>query len=179
VRTYPEGLGRRLPWNHGIRLQAHYLNTTEDPIEGYVTLTLRIAEPGTVREYVGQLFMNNMNIDIAPLSPGSASKTCSVPSHIQLLTAAGHMHNTGVFLRSETNDGRLIYETTEWDEPPFHFFDPPYAVAPATAIFYWCDYENFKNIQLTFGRSAATNEMCIFNADYFPAPNGENIDCLF
>lgn len=179
VRTYPPGLGRRLPGNHGIRIQAHYLNTTEDPLEAQVTLILRMAEVGTVQQYVGQLFMNNMDIDIAPLSPGSASKTCSVPANIQLLSASGHMHETGVYLRAETSDGRLIYETSDWSEPAVPSFDPPFAVAPATEITYRCDYQNFKDIELTFGGSAATNEMCIFGADYFPAPNGQNIDCLF
>jgi hypothetical protein len=37
----------------------------------------------------------------------------------------------------------------------------------------------FKDIELTFGQSAELNEMCIFNADYFPAPDSANIDCLF
>lgn len=57
--------------------------------------------------------------------------------------------------------------------------DPPFVVDPAIEVTYYCDYENYKDTELTFGRSAETNEMCVFNADYFPAPNGANIDCLY
>jgi hypothetical protein len=176
IFAYPDGMGRRLPLTDGLRIQVHYLNTTDQPVTAKVAVTLHT---GTVTTYVGQLFMNTLAVSIPPRSAGSAGSACAVPPGISLLGAASHMHRSGTHFKAQTDDGRAIYETTEWSEPPLHVYTPPFAVSPGTAIQYHCDYQNDTDSTLTFGESAATNEMCIFSADYFPAKDGASIDCLF
>lgn len=178
VFDYPEGVGTLVKQDEGIRLNAHYLNTTPNPIDATVTTVLYIKERAAVSQFSSHIFFNNFAILVGPRSTGKAEKTCKIPKDINLLGVAGHMHQFGTLLRAETGSGDLVYETESWDEPENAIFDPPMPIAKDDTITYWCDYENTSDGTLTFGDSAETDEMCILSGRYFPADDGETIECF-
>ncbi|MGZ3440991.1 MAG: hypothetical protein ACXVDD_15815, partial [Polyangia bacterium] len=52
-------------------------------------------------------------------------------------------------------------------------FDPPLALPAGTAISFACTYDNSDgSAPLRYGDSARTDEMCIFSAQFYPAPFG-------
>jgi hypothetical protein len=177
--VYPDGIGRILFAEEGLRVQAHYLNTTREPITAYVAVTLEAVDPGEVEALAAQVFINTFGISIPPQGPGSAQNSCAVPHEAKLLTASSHMHQFGTYFEARTSDGQLIFETTEWAEPTPWRFDPPLALEAGSQIHIRCEYLNTTDMTLTFGESAATNEMCILSGLYYPAPNGASITCLF
>jgi hypothetical protein len=177
--VYPPGIGRMLFANEGLRVQAHYLNTTSETITAYVAVTLEAVAPAAVETLAAQVFINTLSINVPPQSQGAATKSCGVPQDIQLLTASSHMHRFGTHFEARTSDGQLVYETNEWAEPdPWHF-DPPLPVPGGASIDIRCEYDNTTDTTLSFGESADTNEMCILSGLYYPAPQGAGIICLF
>ena len=47
----------------------------------------------------------------------AAARGLTVPKHVNLFTAASHMHSHGVHYIARASDGQLLYETQDWAEP--------------------------------------------------------------
>jgi hypothetical protein len=178
VLSYPPGVGRFFPGSDGIRILAHYLNTTSKPLHAQVELRLDYVDTDQVQAHAAEIFLNNLAIRVRP-GQSTASHSYTVPYDIKLLGGVSHMHRTGVGFTSSTSDGRVIYEGTDWNEPKEATFDPPMEIAAGTGITWSCSYNNTSNTTLTFGESAATNEMCIFSGTFYPAPGGTGLSSLF
>ncbi|HVU01325.1 MAG TPA: hypothetical protein VHE30_06220 [Polyangiaceae bacterium] len=179
IIKYPDGIGRFLPAGDGIRLQVHYINTGQDTLTASVSLRIRYVDPSKVQYHAGEVFLNNVGINVPP-GKSTATSTVQMPYAIKLLGAASHMHKRAILFDSKTNDGREIYTTTEWNEPTASSFWPGMDVPAGGSISWSCTWQNDTGQTLTFGESAASNEMCIFSGIYYPAPNGAGISkqCL-
>jgi len=168
---YPEGIARSWQGSQGIRIQAHYFNTTDAPIEGRVIVELHTSTAGNFTLSSG-IFFNNLGINVPANSMGTAERTCTLPQDIELMNTISHMHQYGTRFTATTGDGTVLYETTDWSEPETREFDPPLHLPAGTEITYRCEYNNTSNRPLTFGESARTNEMCIFGGQFFPSSGG-------
>ena len=177
LNTYPPGVGRFLPGDDGVKILVHYLNTTTETIHANVKLVLTVTDPANVTAHASGIFMNNLGLSVAPHSNGAATHSCTIPRDIKLLSAGSHMHQHGVHFSATTSNGTILYETSEWSDPEPRRFDPPMAIPAGTEVTWTCDYNNTTGLTLTFGPSAVTNEMCIFNGIYYPAPQGQGIEC--
>lgn len=173
---YPAGVARLHPASEGIRIQAHYLNVTDEPIVGNVKVTLYTRGTDGV-ELASALFFNNLAVSVPANATGFAEKTCTLPQDLWLMNAVSHMHQYGTRFRATTNDGTVLYETDDWAEPEERKFETPLRLPAGTAITFRCDYDNPTNAPLRFGESARTDEMCIFTGQFYPAPNG-GIVCM-
>ncbi len=69
----------------------------------------------------------------------------------------------------------MIFESQDWDGPTPAVFNPAMELATGTTITWACSFQNDTGENLTFGESASTNEMCIFNGIYYPSPDGSSI----
>jgi hypothetical protein len=179
LTKYPPGVGRYVEPESGLRVMAHYLNTGSTPIEAQVTVVFKVAPGGSVEMQAASMFFNNLGVFVNPNSTGQATKTCNVPHEARIIDIVSHMHKYGVHFKAETDQGVLVYEGTDWDEPEPAHYDPPLVIPAGSQITYTCDYDNPTSQFLTFGDSAQFNEMCILSGTYFPAPNGESITCIF
>jgi hypothetical protein len=175
--TYPDGVGRRVNQGTGFRILMHYFNTQPSPIEATVTVQFHYVAPDQIQYEAGSLFLNNLGVRVGPNQAGQATQTCRLPYDIKLIGAVSHMHSFAKKFLAETDNGTVIYEGTEWDEPEPRGFSPPLELAANTRITYTCDYVNTTSNTLTFGDSAQTNEMCILSGTYYPAPAGATLSC--
>lgn len=176
---YPPGVGRFVSAGQGFRVQIHYLNVSTETVHAEIAATIRGTEPEAVPVHASGIFINTFGINVDPLSNGSADNHCTVPKDVNVFTAASHMHKHGVHFVARDDEGQLLYETNEWAEPEPWLFKPPRQLKAGTSIHIHCDYKNDSSVNLSFGESAASNEMCIFAGSYFPAADGESITCLF
>lgn len=172
--TYPSGVGRFLPGTDGLRLQVHYLNTTSDPLQVKATFSMQYVDADKIPIKAGGVFLNNLGLMVPP-GKSTQTKSWALTSDIKLLTAVSHMHLHALQFTSQTDDGRKLYDSTDWDGPTPTTFDPPMEIATGTTITWACTFQNDTGMTLTFGESANTNEMCIFNGIYFPSPDGSSI----
>ena len=175
---YPPGIAALAKKTDGFRFQSHYLNTTNAPITASVVTTFHIAEPGTITDHAGVLFMVQPNFAIKPHTTQVVTRNCKVPRDMNLLLASSHMHQHGTHFDGNVG-GNLVYTTNTWDNPKPKIFSPEVVAKQGDPISFSCTFQNDSDKTLTFGESALINEMCIFSAQYYPLPLGADatIDC--
>jgi hypothetical protein len=178
VVTYPAGIGQAFNSDETVRVMVHYLNTTSDPIDASVTITLNYVSADQVTNLAASMFLNALGVKVPP---GTSTQGFSyqVGTDMNLLTAAGHMHRRGTHFAGTAMfpDGttKTLYTTDTWDEPVAAAFAPAVALPSGTSIDWACTYANDTGTTLRFGESANTNEMCIFTGTFYPAPGGAGI----
>jgi hypothetical protein len=173
VISCPAGVGRILKKGEGLRILAHYLNTTGDPITGQITIKFRFVETNQVQFLAAQMFLNNAGL-LVPAGKSTQTRTFNVPYDIKMLYAVSHMHSRGTRFQARTNTGQVIYDGPDWDEPKENVFTPPMDVKAGSTITWSCDFANNTGRTLIFGESADVNEMCILNALFYPPTPGQH-----
>jgi hypothetical protein len=122
-----------------------------------------------------QVYLNDSKLDVPP-GQGSAGGTMALPagvSNVKLLSTQSHMHRHAVGFQATLDDGTVLYRTTTWSGPPTMTYNPPLPLADRSKISWKCDINNDTASDLTFGESAATNEMCVLTGFYYPSPGGQ------
>ena len=171
--AYPDGVAAVVAPSDGFRVQAHYLNATAAPLDVHVTITLSRVDDGAVRDHAAILFFSNGAIDVPAGASGVvAQKSCTLPFAVNLVQATGHMHEHGRSFVA-TAAGATIFSSSVYSDVTPALFDPPLALPAGTAVRFACTYDNSDGTApLHFGDSARTDEMCIFSAQFYPAPFG-------
>lgn len=163
---YPTGVGRYYPSSKGFRLNVHVINTTQEPIDAFVSFKMTYVDPSLIQQRAATMFLNDIGLSVPP-GKSTTQASYKVPYDIFLMGAGGHMHRRGVHFAAQTSDGTMLYETTDWAEPTPRQFDPPLAIKGGTVIKWSCDYQNDTDQTFAFGESAAINEMCIFPGTFY------------
>lgn len=172
--VYPPGIGASLSAAEGVRLNVHFLNTTLDTIHTHVTVTFTYVNPSDVTYQAAQIYLNNSSLQVPP-GASTATATLAIPTSVgdvKLLSAQSHMHQRATHFDATLSDGTDLYQTAQWSEPEVKTFTPALALPSGSSITWTCDFQNNTTETLTFGESAATNEMCVFTGFYYPAPAG-------
>jgi Copper type II ascorbate-dependent monooxygenase, C-terminal domain len=172
--TFPDGVAALVPKDTGLRLQSHYLNTTGQAIDAHVEITFHLAQPGTVKDHAGVLFVVEPKIKVDPMSTGTVSHNCALPLDMNIIKAASHMHKHGTNFVASIS-GETVFQTTQWDDPKPTYFMPPKAVKAGEPLSFTCTYKNDSPSTLTFGESAQTNEMCIFVSAFYPVADDTQV----
>ncbi|HVW27029.1 MAG TPA: hypothetical protein VHC69_16805 [Polyangiaceae bacterium] len=178
VISYPDGIGRSLSSSEATRFMVHYLNTTSDPIDVGASVTVDYEKASGVSQLAAGIFVYAPALQVPP---GMSTQTFSYPvaRDMSLLQMTGHMHQRGVHyeahVRTAAGDDRIVYTSDTWDEPPTQNFSPPLSLKAGDSVRYSCTYVNGTSTTLTYGESAATNEMCNLFGVYFPATSSDGI----
>ena len=172
--TYPTGVGASHRGVDGIRLNAHYFNTSTEAIRPRIEVVLDAVDRSVVRELAGPIYLNDSTINVPP-GKGTAGGTLTIPPEagsIKLLRVQSHMHRHAVSFGLSVGGGTPLYTTDSWNEPPAQVLSPEPLLTPGTPVTWRCEIQNTTNTTLTFGESADTNEMCTVTGYYYPAPDG-------
>lgn len=176
--VYPDGVAAVVAPSDGFRVQAHYLNAGAAALEVRVEVRLTRIDDAAVRDRAGVLFFSNGAIDVPAGASGVvAQKSCTLPFAVNLIQASGHMHEHGrAFIASAA--GMTLFQSAVYSDVTPAVFDPALPLASGTAVRFACTYDNSDgSAPLHFGDSARTDEMCIFSAQFYPAPFG-GFTCL-
>jgi hypothetical protein len=166
--TYPANTGRVFSASTGIRLNVHFINSGTDAKDAFVVYKVTYVDPSTLTNKVASIFLNQVGIRVPP-GTSTQSKTYTLSQDINLMDDASHMHKRGVHFVATTDGGQTLYDGTDWQEPKVKYFDPPLHLASGTKITWACTYNNDTGQTLSFGESAASNEMCIFPGEFYNA----------
>lgn len=177
--TLPDGVVFTLKQDQLVRLEMHYVNTTDAPIQISATAEFRTRLDATLE--ADFLFAGTPDID---LGTGTATQTVGpvflpfVPSlaDINIFAVTGHTHKMGTDVKvavssSASDPGQSIYapENFSWDEPETARLTPPMNLqAGAGGFRFSCDYVNTTGRRLGFGENA-DDEMCFFWLYYYPS----------
>jgi hypothetical protein len=176
---YPTGVAALVKGTQGFHMQMHYLNATQAPITAQVTITFTRATPGTITQHAGVFFFNNVyGIHVPTGQTQDVTASCSFAKNVNIMFATAHTHHfTNTF--NATIGGSMVYQTSSWDASPNQAYAPALQVASGTSVTWNCNITNTTSGTLTFGESANTNDMCIFDGQYYPADDANpTITCM-
>jgi hypothetical protein len=175
----PPGIAYTMPANQNMRLELHYINSTQATVDVEATTTVTVLPDGTVEQHADLLFVGTLDISLPPKTTTSIGPVffplASDVGDPNFFAITGHTHAYGknVTVDSVANaddPGQSVYDIPgwSWSEPETFVHDPPFKVPQGGGFRFQCDYENTSNSTITFGESA-TKEMCFFWTYYYPS----------
>jgi hypothetical protein len=180
--TLPEGVAFSMSPDQMVRLEMHYINTTQEPLSVSATSTFVTIPEEEYKHEADFLFIGNPDIDIAPHSKMTLGPTFfGLPDDLvdsKFFGITGHTHQWGTNVTvaaADTKDGpdKPIYDVPGWlwSEPETVMHDPPFVIPQNGGFRFTCEYNNMGDQNVGFGESA-NDEMCFFWAYYYPSKGG-------
>jgi len=170
--SYPPGVGMRFKSGEVIRLESHFVNTTDGDLDGSLRMNLWFAKTPLTTE-AGSFFLYDRDIVIPPRGAFTARMHCEIPEDIQVLFLAPHTHARGVALRAWITGGDLespqdLVTSAGYGDLETRTFADPIAIKAGQAIDFECDYQNESAETVVEGPSKGDNEMCLILGGYYP-----------
>jgi len=175
VIEIPDGIGFRVPEGVQLFVQSHWVNASDEAIDGQIAFSLNVQEPTTEISPAQLLTVVDTEFTISAGAEGNTTTSCTFPEDISFFIMGGHAHEYGSHVRlrhkhGDTGVEETIYET-EWQyeyasDPPMNAFskEEPYVVKAGDTISVDCSYLNTENHDIRFPQ-----EMCVGFGYYFPA----------
>ncbi len=174
IYKYPDGVGEAIPAGMGFIVNSHYVNTTAASIQAVVVIKMLVAAPGVVTQHAGGFEGVLLSISVPPTGGQTTmvGSSCTLPQDMNLLAAAGHMHDNGSHF-IVTAGGKTLLTTDETGSLP-NTFSPPLQLKAGTEITWSCIYHNATDAPLVYGPSALTNAMCNTVLAFYPIKDINN-----
>jgi hypothetical protein len=178
--TLPPGVAYTLDAHQMVKLEMHYINSTDTDQMATATVDLFAADPATIHDEAGLLFAGSLDINIPAQQQLTLHQFLTLPttfdlssSHIFAMTGHTHKLGTAVSINvapSKTGPMTSVYNPTpfQWAEPATQTFNPEFSVPLGGGFDFTCQYTNTTNATVKFGESA-NNEMCFFWVYYYPS----------
>jgi hypothetical protein len=175
---YPPGVGIDMPTTPGLRLDLHYVNTTNEPTRDRSGIALCVVE-GEHRRPKSSVKYGSFSTVQRVMVPANArdhelTGQCTVRSTepVSILSVSPHAHLLARHARLAVTkpDGTehvLHDDSFAWAEQPVYLRETPYLLEPGDTVKWMCRYDNDTNRNIPFGESSF-NEMCILWAEYYP-----------
>jgi hypothetical protein len=179
VLQLPAGVAFTLDPDQMIRLEMHYINTGDGPVDVTGSATfIPIADADFMYE-ADFLFIGDPDINIPASSTFSLGPIYfQVPAMFagaKFFGITGHTHQWGTNVTvatspSETGADTPVYDVQDWnwDEPATVYADPPFEIPSGGGFRFTCEWNNLSSQAVGFGESA-NDEMCFFWAYYYPS----------
>jgi hypothetical protein len=178
--TLPDRVAYTLAPNQMVKIEMHYLNATDAPVDATATIDFHAAEASSIDHEANILFIGSPDIDLAAGASQTLHQFFTVPSYLDfsasnIFAITGHTHKLGtdVDVRvAPTKTGPMtnVYspEPFLWSEPETTNHAPPFSVPKGGGFDFECKFTNTTSDPVKFGESA-TDEMCFFWAYYYPS----------
>jgi hypothetical protein len=171
----PDGLFFQLPAGHSLLANTHWVNATQDTVDGQAVFDVKFAQSDGSRQ-IADLFANNG--DTFTIQPGvhtTFDVTCPIGADLSLAMSTNHMHWHGTSAYTEIihADGskQMLVQDDSWtsDEqfnPKYNRFGVANAVKIVAGDKYHthCEWDNATGSPLAF-----PSEMCDGVSFYFPS----------
>jgi hypothetical protein len=178
--TLPDTVAYTLAAGQMIKLEMHYINTTETASPANAMVNFFAADPSTIQNEAGVLFNGSLDIDIGSNQTAMLHEFIQLPSYMDLsksniFAITGHEHHLGTGVTVNVGPGSAgpltsIYNPQPflWAEPATATFNTPFSVPYGGGFDLTCTWDNTTSSAVKFGESA-NDEMCFFWAYYYPA----------
>jgi hypothetical protein len=175
----PDGVGFTLDANQMIRIELHYLDPTQVPLDVTATTNFVTMDDSQFQNEADFLFIGDPDISIPPNSSTTLGpiffRLPSEYSGSQFFAITGHEHQFGTDVKVAVatgpgDPGTSVYDVPGWlwSEPATVVANPPFTVPDNGGFSFTCDWTNTSNNTVAFGESAH-DEMCFFWAYYYPS----------
>jgi hypothetical protein len=167
--------------NQMVKLEMHYLNSTDETQDVQATVDFYAADPSTIDHEASILFTGSPDVELAPGETKTLHQFFMVPSYLDLSNShifaiTGHTHKLGTNVAVRVAPGKdgpmtEVYNPSpfKWDEPETRAFNgDPFSIPTGGGLDFECTWTNTTSQTVGFGESA-TDEMCFFWAYYYPS----------
>ncbi len=179
VLQLPLGVAFSLDADQMIRLEMHYINTNDGPVDVTGTATFIPIPDAEFMNEADFLFIGNPDVNVPAMSTATLGPTWfALPSMFagaKFFGITGHTHQWGTNVTvatapSETGPDTPVYDVPgwNWDEPVTVYADPPFEIPAGGGFRFTCEWNNTSSTSVGFGESA-NDEMCFFWAYYYPS----------
>jgi hypothetical protein len=193
-------LGTRLPPHQYLRIDMHYINSTDKPIlrEGWVYLQL--VPKSDVKTTVDMItfFQGSINVPAGAKNVTTKMAKCVAPTDRYIGLVTGHFHQNGtrfsVWHDTAEGDHKLVYETYDWENPGNAYYADRVKlptvdhatnqwgaqsgylhVKKGEAISFQCEFDNPTDTTVKLGETGK-DQMCNVFGMYYPS-DGDNWNC--
>ncbi|HKQ69961.1 MAG TPA: hypothetical protein VJT73_11510 [Polyangiaceae bacterium] len=178
----PQGVGLRFKAKQVLMLQAHYLNSSKDPIEATVSLDLSTAPKEQIETEASFFLFYDPFIYVPAQGTASSGIRCEAPANISVMSSFTHYHQRGKSMKvwldpsmaAPTSEGPF-HETDDWEHP--EDFTGPKPIPAGSVFRIQCDYANPDTTDVFQGPNAATSEMCVYAGIYYPKLDADFEQC--
>jgi len=176
--TLPSGVAYSFSAHQHVRLELHYLNSSDDEQQAFASSTLMVGAPENIHDEASFLFIGTPDIQLQPGARSRVEAFFTPPAglaDVSFYAITGHTHalgtemQVGVAPAADTSPA-MVYAPPSftWSEPPTIRQDPAFTIPDGSGFKFHCDYNNTTDHVVEFGESA-TDEMCFFWAYYYPS----------
>jgi hypothetical protein len=176
--TLPAGVGFTMAPDQLIRLEMHFINTGDQPVEVKGTSTFIPMADGEFQHEADFLFAGDIKImlpqGVSLVGPSFIDMPAEF-NNVNFFGITGHAHQWGTNVRvwAAANGGDAsmpVYDVVgwKWDEPETVYHDPAFQLPGGGGFRIQCDYNNMSGGTVNFGESA-NQEMCFFWGYYYPS----------
>jgi hypothetical protein len=178
--TLPDGVAYTLAAHQMIKIEMHYINSSDADTMAQATVDFFAADPATIHDEASILFTGSPDIDIAPGATVSLHQFFAVPSyldlsHTHIFAITGHTHQYGTAVSVNVAPNKTGPMTSVYSPNPFVWSEPettnqatPFNIPVGGGLDFTCEWHNTGTNQIKFGESA-NDEMCFFWAYYYPS----------
>jgi len=174
--AFPAGVAIDIPANQLIKVEAHYINTTADDLQGHGTVTLHTTTKDAAPAYqpAGFAFYGTLNINIPPNSTASTGPLFQAgPAGTHMVSVTTHQHRLGthaqVWASSAPGDmSDQIANDLDWSNPAWKPLAPTVDFDGTNGLTFECEWTNTTNQTVSFGESAL-DEMCFTGGYIYPS----------
>jgi hypothetical protein len=177
--TLPPGVAFTIQPGQRIRLELHYINTTDDDSDARARVTFETLDESAFQAEASFFFIGTPDVLIPPhVATSLGPLFFPMPGGFEdarFFAITGHQHRQGVGVHVETATGpdapgTPVYEVEDfrWNEPATVYHDPPFMVPSGGGFRFSCDWDNTTDRTLRYGGSSL-DEMCMFWAYYYPS----------
>ena len=173
----PDGVAYTFKANQFMRLEMHFINTTDAAIDITATSEFVTMPAADVKNEADFLFMGTPDINLAPGTTETVRRFLSMPSVLSqanIFAITGHTHKYGTDMQvsygPQAGPMMPAYKPAifNWDEPETAFATPAFKIPAGGGFDFECTYNNTGSTRVKFGESA-NDEMCFFWAYYYPS----------
>jgi hypothetical protein len=173
VQKFPDGVAVRLPPHARIVGGVHLYNTSSEPLDTTLQLSIYTLPVSDVRVPLAPFRLSYLDLTIPPMAISEFSSACDLAGALpgdastldmDLYYVLPHYHSLGHSFHLEIfggeNDGKAIYDLGAFDgEAHGTPFDPPVSMSGAKGFRFSCGYENPRSVQVGWG--IGDQEMCV------------------
>jgi hypothetical protein len=165
---FPEGIALRVRPSTVLLINAHYINTGDEPIQPELRINLYTVAERDLRAEGDLLFFYNPFIRAEVGERSRARMRCPIDHDITLTNAQSHMHARGAGYAAMIEGSEAFYTGDRWQDVPVRSFDEGLQVRAGQRLDYYCEYENTGDSDVYQGLRTS-DEMCMLIGSYYPA----------
>jgi len=174
TQQFPEGVVIKIPPNHKIVADVHFLNIATRQLETSARMTLGLTHPKNVDTVVAPFRLSYYDLEIPPDTQSRFTGGCEMaepyrnkaghPFDMKIYYVLPHYHGLGNYFGLEIlggpRDGAQLFELTGFNaEANGQMFDPPIDLGDAEGLRFTCGYDNPRDE--TVGWGIGDQEMCV------------------